>query len=290
MNADGLLLINKPPAVTSHTTVQQAKNAFGATKAGHLGTLDPIATGVFPVCLGKATRLAPFYMKADKEYLASVRFGFFTNTDDREGEREGPFHKIRFSEEDLAKALSFFEGEYDQKPPNFSAKKLKGKKAYELARKGIRPDLPRQTVRIHEIRLITFEKERATILISCGSGTYIRSIARDLGTRLRCGAHVDELVRTRFHNFELKQCAPPDAPIPVLQQSFIPISSMLSHLPQMILDADGSKRVLSGSFVDVEASFQGEWVRLFSDERQFLGMAQVEQNDKTRLQPRIIVG
>lgn len=290
MIPDGLLLVNKPSAVTSHTVVQQVKHGLGAVKAGHLGTLDPLATGVFPVCLGKATRLAPFYMKADKEYLASLRFGFFTKTDDREGEREGPFYKIRFTERDLEKSLSYFQGEYDQKPPFFSAKKIKGKKAYQLARKGVQPELPLQKVHIYKISLVKFEKDRATIFISCGSGTYVRSIARDLGTRLRCGAHVTELARTRFHHFELEQCCRPDDSIQEMQKSFIPISEMLSHVPRHTLDADEAKRVSSGSFVDVNESFQDEWVRLFNAKGQFLAMAQVEQNDKTRLQPRIVVG
>jgi tRNA pseudouridine55 synthase len=213
MTWDGLVLINKPAGDTSHTIVQRVKERLQVEKAGHLGTLDPIATGVFPVCLGKATRLSPFYMGADKSYLAEIRFGFFTNTDDREGKQEGPFTKPRFSSSQLEEVVSSFQGEFNQKPPIFSAKKIQGKKAYDLARQGIRPDLPLQKVMIHEIRVIHFEKDIVVIYIHCGSGTYVRSIAREIGMRLRCGAHVSELARTKFNNITLEECSSPDAPI-----------------------------------------------------------------------------
>ncbi len=289
MNWDGLILINKPEGETSHTVVQAVKNRVKATKAGHLGTLDPMATGVFPVCMGKATRLTPFYMRADKCYITAIRFGFFTVTDDREGEQEGPYRKVDFSADQLKRVLSSFQGEYEQKPPIYSAKKIKGKPAHKLARRGLKPNLPTQKVTIHEITLIHFEKDLATIYIHCSSGTYVRAIARDLGMRLRCGAHVQELTRTRFGNFTMEQCIAPDLGTDKIQASFIPIERMLTDYPEVIINHELEKKISSGSAISVPQSFDNEWVRVFSEQKSLLALAHVEITGETqRLQPKIV--
>lgn len=289
MSWDGLLLIHKPTGETSHTVVQQVKKRLQVEKAGHLGTLDPLATGVFPVCLGKATRLTPFYMGAEKAYLAEIRFGYFTTTDDRDGKPESAYTKIRFSREQLERVVSSFQGEFLQKPPIFSAKKIQGKKAYDLARKGIRPDLPLQKVIIHEIRLVHFEKDLAVIHIHCGSGTYVRSIARELGVRLRCGAYVNELARTRFNNFTLEDCSAPDAPLDKLKKSFLPLAQMLAEYPNVTADASQSKKILNGSMISVEQQYDRDWVKVFDENRTLLAMATPAQDGtKTQLRPRIV--
>jgi len=289
MTWDGLVLINKPAGDTSHTIVQRVKERLRAEKAGHLGTLDPLATGVFPVCLGRATRLSPFYMGADKSYLAEIRFGCFTNTDDREGKQEGPFSKPRFSSAQLEEAVSSFQGEFDQKPPIFSAKKIQGKKAYDLARQGIRPDLPLQKVTIYEIRVMHFEKDIAVIYIHCGSGTYVRSIARELGTRLGCGAHVNELARTKFNNITLEDCSSPDAPLEKIKKSFIPLAGMLGDFPEFTVDLAQEKRILNGSGIAVDEKYERDWVKIFDSHKNLLALARVVAGDKTELQPRIVL-
>ena len=289
MNWDGLVLINKPAEATSHTVVQMVKRRLGVSKAGHLGTLDPLATGVFPVCLGRSTRLSPFYMGADKCYIAQIRFGFFTATDDREGEQEGSRHKIRFTRDQLNEAVLSFKGEYNQKPPFFSAKKIRGKKAYELARRGARPDLALQKVMIHEIQLVHYENEAAVIYVHCGSGTYVRSIARQLGTMLNCGAHVTELTRTRFSQFSIEQTCSPDAPLEKLNACFVPIEKMLSHLPEFVIDQESGRKIMAGSAISVVPRFDQEWVRIFDSQNTLIAMAQVEtQEDGQRLQPKIV--
>jgi tRNA pseudouridine55 synthase len=288
MNWDGLLLVNKPGGETSHTIVQRIKQKLQVDKAGHLGTLDPIATGVFPVCTGKATRLAPFYMGADKSYLTEIRFGFFTTTDDRQGKQESPYTKVRFSREQLERVISSFQGEFQQKPPIFSAKKIQGKRAYDLARKGIRPNLPLQKVTIHEIRLIHFEKDLAVIHIDCGSGTYVRSIAREIGVRLRCGAHVNELARTRFNHFPLDLCSDPDAPVEQLKKSFLPLSQMLAGYPETIVDPFQGKRILNGSSISVETKYDRDWVKVFDENKTLLAIAYAQGGEKTELRPRIV--
>lgn len=290
MNWDGLLLINKPPEVTSHTVVQSMKNRLNSSKAGHLGTLDPLATGVFPVCLGKATRLSHFYMKAEKCYLAAIRFGFFTTTDDREGEQEGPRRKVRFTQDQLRNAVASFLGDYDQKPPIYSAKKIHGQAAHRLARRGIKPVLPVQRVRIHDISLVHYDAEVATIYIHCSSGTYIRSIARELGIRLRNGAHVQDLSRTRFGAFSLDQTCAPDAQENQLIQSFIPVEKMLPNFPEIVINEHLGKKLTSGSMIEVEQPIiDQEWVRVFSPRKSLLAFAHVEPADGlTKLQPKIV--
>jgi tRNA pseudouridine55 synthase len=296
---DGLLLINKPAGVTSHTVVQGMKNRLKVAKAGHLGTLDPLATGVFPVCLGKATRLSHFYMKADKAYLAAVRFGFFTSTDDREGEQEGPRRKARFTLEQLRKAVDSFQGDYDQKPPLYSAKKIRGQAAHRLARRGIKPVLPVQKVHIHEISLVHFDSDIATIYIHCSSGTYVRSIARELGIRLRCGAHVQDLSRTRFGAFALDQTCDPEAPDSVIVRSFIPVEQMLPQFPEIVIDENLGKKLTSGSVIQVQEPIEQEWVRVFNERKSLLALAQVETGESAseaartpdrmrKLQPKIV--
>lgn len=288
MNADGLLLLNKPAGFTSHDVVQAIKRRIKATKAGHLGTLDPLATGLFPVCLGKATRLSHFYMKADKTYLASVRFGFFTVTDDREGRPEGPVTKVEFSREELEEMVAGFKGEYLQKAPAYSAKKIGGRKAYELARSGQKVELPVQPVKIHDIRLLDFHNDTAILTVFCSSGTYIRSIARDLGTKLHCGAHVNELQRTTFGPFRLDQACTPDAGTTTMLKSFVRLELMLSDIPQVVLDPDQSKRILSGSAVEIPEMAGNDWVRAFEGEK-LLAFGQIEMADAvSRFQPRIV--
>jgi tRNA pseudouridine55 synthase len=228
-------------------------------------------------------------MGADKSYLAEIRFGFFTNTDDREGKQEGPYGRPRFSKQQLESVISTFQGEFLQKPPIFSAKKVQGQKAYDLARKGIRPDLPLQKVQIYEIRLMHFEKDIAVIYIHSGSGTYVRSIAREIGMRLRCGAHVNELARTKFHNFQLEECAAPDAPIEKFKNSFIPIEEMLSDYPSFTADESQEKRILNGSSIATEEKYDGEWVRIFDRKKILLGIAKALSGDKTELKPRIVL-
>lgn len=286
MNWDGLLLVNKPSGRTSHTIVQKVKKRLHVEKAGHLGTLDPLATGVFPVCLGKATRMAAFYMKADKCYLTAVRFGFFTTTDDREGNQTSPVRRLDFTQEQLETVLQEFQGDYRQKAPIFSAKKVGGQKAYEMARKGKPLDLPEQIVQVHEIKLIHFERDIATIFIHCSSGTYVRSIARDLGMRFDCGAHVHELTRTKFNSFTVQESCDPDGSPDDLKASFIPMEKLLEQFPKVALDETQSARILNGSIIRLEDTVAEPWVRLFAKDGRMLAMGQVQPDQN--IQPKIV--
>ncbi len=200
----GFLNVYKPVGMTSHDVVSKLRKLTNIKQIGHTGTLDPFAEGVLPVCIGKATRLIEF-LEDDKEYLATVQFGVSTTTYDREGEVIYTSDKKLVSE-DVKNALKAFEGEISQLPPIYSAIKVKGKKLYEYARRGQEVEIKPRKVTIENIELKSFDEklQQAEILIKCSKGTYIRSIANDLGQKLECGAHLIKLVRTQAGRFRIE--------------------------------------------------------------------------------------
>ena len=206
----GFLNVYKPVGMTSHDVVAKLRKLTGIKQVGHTGTLDPFAEGVLPVCIGKATRLIEF-LNDDKEYLATVQFGTSTTTYDREGEITFSSDK-KVNAEDIRKALKNFQGEISQYPPIYSAIKVKGKKLYEYARKGQEVNVSPRKVVIYGIELKSFDEtlQQAEILIKCSKGTYIRSIANDLGKLLNCGAHFIKLIRTRAGEFRVENSIEPD--------------------------------------------------------------------------------
>ena len=206
----GFLNIYKPVGMTSHDVVARLRKITGIKQIGHTGTLDPFAEGVLPVCVGKATRLIEF-LNDDKEYLATVQFGASTTTYDREGAVTFT-SDMKVLSEDVIQALKVFEGEILQTPPMYSAIKVKGKKLYEYARKGQSIEIAPRKVIITNIELKSFnsEQQQAEILIKCSKGTYIRSIAHDLGEKLGCGAYLIKLVRTQAGKFRIENSIPLD--------------------------------------------------------------------------------
>ena len=200
----GFLNIYKPVGITSHDVVAKLRKITGIKQIGHTGTLDPFAEGVLPVCIGKATRLIE-YLKDDKEYLATVQLGMSTTTYDKDGGTVFTSDKKIF-EKDVVMALENFRGEILQTPPVYSAIKVKGKKLYEYARKGEAIEVQPRRVTIEKIELksFNFDLQQAEILIKCSKGTYIRSIAQDLGQVLECGAHLRKLIRTQAGSFRIE--------------------------------------------------------------------------------------
>ena len=202
---DGALVINKPQGRTSHDMVDAVRHLVGFRQIGHLGTLDPLATGVLVLLLGKATRLVRFYAGRRKRYLAGFHFGFATNTYDSEGAPEGPDTAPALAHEVLQRLAAESLGRFEQVPPVFSAKKVHGRPAYELARKQQAVELKPVTVQLFEYRLTEIEGPVARFSIECSSGTYIRSLAHDMGQKLGCGAHLSEITRTAVGEFSLEQ-------------------------------------------------------------------------------------
>jgi tRNA pseudouridine55 synthase len=202
---DGALVINKPQGKTSHDVVDAVRHLAGFRQIGHLGTLDPLATGVLVLLLGKATRFVRFYSARRKRYTAGFRFGFATNTYDSEGQAAGPDVSPELNGEILERFAAESTGRFEQKPPIFSAKKIQGRPAYEFARKNLAVELKPVPVEIFEYRLLEVAGPIARFSIECSSGTYIRSLAHDMGQRLGSGAHLAEICRTAVGEFSLEQ-------------------------------------------------------------------------------------
>lgn len=239
----GFLNIYKPVGMTSHDVVSVLRRVTKIKQIGHTGTLDPFAEGVLPICIGKATRLIE-YLQDDKEYLATVQFGAATNTFDLDGEKVFTSDK-KVSLDDIKEGLKSFEGEIFQLPPIFSAIKVKGKKLYEYARKGEEVEIQPRKVVIENIELKNFDEElqQAQILLKCSKGTYIRSIANDLGKNLGCGGYLIKLIRTQAGKFRVENSVQLDG-IDVESNLINPLDIL--NLPKIAVDNDDLARIKNG--------------------------------------------
>ncbi len=255
LNVNGLLNLNKPTGVTSRKVVDQVVRIAPRVKVGHAGTLDPLASGVLVVCLGPATRLIEFVQRMPKTYLATIRLGARSDTLDVEGEvveTEDPRVPV---ESELRAAIAAQVGEILQRPPEYSALKVKGRRAHELARAGHAVELEPRVVRIDRIELRNYEWPRLDLAIDCGGGTYIRSIARDLGEILGCGAVLERLVRSRIGHFTLETAIDPSTLTPEsLSSRLQPPREAVAGMPSLVLHSDDQLRAISqGKTLTAEA-------------------------------------
>jgi tRNA pseudouridine55 synthase len=248
---DGAIVVDKPGDWTSHDVVNRVRRIAATKRVGHLGTLDPIATGVLPLVIGRATRLSQFYTRSDKIYECVVRFGWSTTTYDRAGEPVGSRVEITLDRDLLEPLLEQFRGEVKQTPPPVSAKKVEGKRAYELARKSVSVELEPVAVQVYELVLLGVEGAHARIRAHCSGGTYMRSIAHDLGRLMGCGAHVHELRRIASGEFELQHART----LPQLESlaaedrlldALVPISNMLPGFPAVYVDDLTATQIRNG--------------------------------------------
>ena len=276
----GFLNIYKPVGITSHDVVAKMRKITGIKQIGHTGTLDPFAEGVLPVCIGKATRLIE-YLKDDKEYLATVQFGASTTTYDRDGEIVSTSDK-KVLEEDVRRALENFKGEISQTPPLYSAIKIKGKKLYEYARKGEIIEVQPRKVTIENIELksFNFDLQQAEILIKCSKGTYIRSIAYDLGQLLECGAHLIKLVRTQAGNFRIEDSIELRDDMNVLDNLITPVD-MLDY-PKYFVGKDELEKICHGMSVKNNDREHGSVVILVYNKNEICAVGTAE-NDRIKL-------
>ncbi len=252
--------MDKPTGITSHDVVASVRRLARQRRCGHTGTLDPFATGLLVICLGKATRLARFVSGASKSYLATVRFGFSTDTYDRTGELMGTRRDSVPRREELESALAAFVGVQEQLPPLFSAKRIDGKRSHRLARAGVEITPAPASVEVRELRLLEFEPPRARLSISVSSGTYIRSLAHDLGERLGCGAHLEELRRTRIGPFTIEEASTLETLSALafqgrLSERLLSPAELLRDLPRVEVSPDAVKLLAHGR--DVPG---GAWV------------------------------
>lgn len=251
-SVEGALLINKPQGRTSHDVVDAVRRILGFREVGHLGTLDPLATGVLALLLGRATRLARFYSGRRKRYSCAIRFGFATDTYDAEGQPAGPDTAPQITREAIEPLLGEFTGRIRQMPPAFSAKKIQGIPAHELARKKKPVELKAVEVEVYDFRVTEVQGSVARCVIECAAGTYIRSLAHDLGLNLGCGAHLLEIVRTAVGEFTLDQCVTVEELDAAgragrLSDVVIPIERLLPDVPSVTVLPILERRVRHGA-------------------------------------------
>jgi len=290
---DGILIIDKPAGITSHDVVARVRRTLKTKRVGHTGTLDPFATGVMVILVGKATRLAQFLDKDEKEYEAVVRFGFETDTGDNTGspksEVQGPM-SIEIGQVDSA--LAKFRGTIMQTPPMYSAKKVEGKKLYELARKGV--EIERQSVKVNISDLVILDSAFRTphselrMRVACSAGTYIRTLAEDVGREVGVGAHLTELRRTRAGKFKIDQAVTLDE---VTESDLKPIELAVEHLPNFTLRDDRVSKTLNGmSTRDLSGTFTGgEQVRMTASTGELVAIGFYDETEKV-IQPKVVLG
>ncbi len=254
---DGLLLLDKPSGITSNDALQKGRRLVNAAKAGHTGTLDPLASGLLPLCFGEATKFSADLFDADKTYEATLRFGIVTATGDSEGEIVATY-PVTHTPADLADLLPRFTGTLQQTPPMYSALKRDGKPLYELARKGIEVERASREITIHALTLLTVDAGSAQISVTCSKGTYIRTLAEDIGAALGCGAHLTALRRTGVgalgveHAWTLEALAA--LPENERTHALLPLDTLLSTLPRIELDAGAAERFTHGNPVPLPTS------------------------------------
>lgn len=257
----GILPIDKAEGPTSHDVVSAARRALGTRRIGHTGTLDPFASGLLLLCVGRATRLARFLGTLGKTYIARMRLGVATDTDDSTGTAVAQSEDwVRATESDVGRALARQVGDIEQVPPAYSAKKIAGERAYRLARAGRATDLAPVPVRIESIRLTRFAPPDVDFEITCGSGTYIRSVARDAGLELGVGAHLSRLRRTRIGHFAVEDALPQDR-LPdrdAVARAWVEPIDALRHLPRLELAAGEAAVIARGGTLPLPASLEGE--------------------------------
>jgi len=276
---DGTLLLDKPAGITSSAAVQRVRRLFRARKAGHTGTLDPMATGLLPVCLGEATKFSHLLLGADKAYAATIRLGITTSTGDLEGAVTAR-REVRVTGRDVEQVLKAFTGEILQTPPMYSALKRGGRPLYQLARAGREvPRVPRPIV-IHNLELLGREGDELRVFVSCSKGTYVRVLAEDLGRALGCGACLSSLKREGVGNFRLaagavtlerlESMAPADR-----EAQLLPEDALVSSLPRLDLDSGTAWRLIHGQPVVQGAVHAAGLARVYGPGGTFMGVAEV---------------
>lgn len=289
-NISGILLLDKPAGITSNGALQRVKRLFNAKKAGHTGSLDPIATGMLPLCFGEATKFSQFLLDADKSYYVTAKLGEQTNTGDSEGEVIATKPIVNVTPERVAQIMNEFIGEIDQVPPMFSALKHQGQPLYELARKGIEVERQSRRIKIFSLVLENIAQDSLTFHVHCSKGTYVRTLVEDMGNKLGCGAHVIGLRRTSVTPYN-------DIPMLTLEalekelstngyngllSCLQPIETSVQSFPAVKLSSSASFYLRQGQPVRTTIEFEAPLVRLYSDDARFLGMGEVMADGRVK--------
>jgi tRNA pseudouridine55 synthase len=293
---NGILLLDKPLDITSNGALQRIKHLFCAKKAGHTGSLDPLATGMLPLCFGEATKISQYLLESDKYYRVQATLGVRTATGDAEGDiiRECSLEGV--TRDKLEAVLPAFRGLIEQVPPMFSAIKFQGQPLYKLARQGIEIERNAREVTIHELTLESFTESTFQLFVHCTKGTYIRTLIDDIGEILGCGAHVSELRRTavapfqdaKMYSMEELNGILADGGLPALYACLLPLESSVQSLPAIYLATAAAFYVRTGQPVMAPKMLHNGLVRLFSDSGEFIGIG--EMLDDGRVAPKRLLG
>ncbi|GAB4391690.1 MAG: tRNA pseudouridine(55) synthase TruB [Gammaproteobacteria bacterium] len=280
----GLLLLDKPSGISSNAALQKVKRILALRKAGHTGSLDPLATGMLPICIGEATKFAQYLLDSDKYYQTTLHLGITTTTGDAEGEITSE-QSYQLDKTKLTQVLPRFTGKIKQQPPMFSAIKQQGQPLYKLARQGIAVDRVVRVVTIHKLQLLAHTANTITLYVHCSKGTYIRSLAEDIGKALGCGAYVSALRRLQVYDFKAEQMIQ----LPTLQaqrlplrQWVLPIDLALQHLPAVTISPQMHQLLRIGQAITLVAKrrYEQGLARLYNSAQQFLGIVEITPEGK----------
>jgi tRNA pseudouridine55 synthase len=290
----GLLVLDKPGGMTSRAALDRAQRWFGRrTRVGHTGTLDPLATGVLVLCLGSATRLSEYVQDMAKIYRSDLRLGATSDTDDADGTITPRPGAVPPDGETLLAAVRHFVGEIEQVPPAYSAAKVSGRRAYDLARQGQDVTLAARRVQVHGIDVLAYEYPHLAVEVRCGKGTYIRSLARDLGERLGCGALVRTLRRTRVGPFTAEEAVTLEATAETARERLLPLSAAVAELPPLSLSGPAVESLRHGQALPLgrlPAAVAAERVAVFDAAGNLVGVAMVDHRQGLLRPEKILVG
>ncbi|MDH5692377.1 MAG: tRNA pseudouridine(55) synthase TruB [Gammaproteobacteria bacterium] len=291
----GILLLDKPVGLSSNAALQRVKRFLRINKAGHTGSLDPLASGLLPVCVGEATKLSSFLLNADKGYVTTVKLGENTSTGDSEGEVVQTRPVEKYTEEQIEQVLQQFRGEITQMPPMYSAIKQNGQPLYKLARQGIEVERETRQLTIHSLQVVNYEHDMLTLDVHCSKGTYIRTLAEDIGNALGCGGHVQFLRRTQVGTFTLENAVTLDE----LEQTYreqsaqanhrwvLPMEDALADWPDVTVSGDAAHYLKQGQPVLVPRAPTEGFVRLFEAPGHFVGVGHIL--DDGRVAPKRLI-
>lgn len=292
---DGVLVLDKPQGCTSNEILQRVKRMFGADKAGHTGSLDPLATGVLPLCFGEATKFSQFLLDADKAYVVKAQWGAKTTTADADGEVTETCPTDGLTREALLDTLPRFMGEIEQIPSMYSALKVNGQPLYKLARQGLEVERAARRVRIDQLDLLDFDNVHFSLFVRCSKGTYIRNLVEDIASAMGNLAHVVELRRTQAGAYRLDQAVTVEMLVDALESGghqamdrlLLPLGSSADHWPALQLTENTAFYLRNGNPVQVPGAPVQGWVKLVGPEQEFIGVGEIEDDGKVA--PRRLV-
>jgi len=283
-NITGIVIIDKPTGRSSNHVLQQVKRLFDAKKAGHTGALDPLATGVLPICLGEATKVSSYLLDADKAYHVTCKLGEVTDSGDSDGKVISTSEIPAFNEQTILDLLPKFIGEQDQVPPMFSALKYQGQPLYKLARQGIEVERKSRRITIYDIQLLAITEESFTLAVRCSKGTYIRTLVEDISHELGSGGHVVMLHRVTAAGYTVQQAltieqleAMAEQGLQTLDEALLPAEGALPDWPEVIANDEMVIALRHGQTIKVEQAFDSANIRLFDKEKTFLGLGEMSE-------------